>query len=208
MDSYLSVSDALYRYKIKENDLRDEMESVANIEKTVRDLLSNKRTVIQLKHFDSQLNEKRLTQTNSNFTSEINLVKQQSVGLTKFWKLIADAKRALLKNKNGIQVSEPATAEGSVAEKTDEEIKVSEHSAEESPEAMQEQESTEQLAQMVNAEEKLTIEQVERKVVGDCKLIGMKLPPIDADSVPRFSLPINKVDFTSLIVKAFYFRRR
>ena len=53
MDSYLSVSDALYRYKIKENDLRDEMESVANIEKTVRDLLSNKRTVIQLKHFDS-----------------------------------------------------------------------------------------------------------------------------------------------------------
>lgn len=53
----------------------------------------------------------------------------------------------------------------------------------------------------------LSIEEVEAKIISDCSLIGMTLPPIDAESVPRFSLPINKIDFASLIFKAYHFRR-
>ena len=37
-------------------------------EKTFRDLLNNKRTVIQLKHFDSQLLEYRTNQVSSDIT--------------------------------------------------------------------------------------------------------------------------------------------
>lgn len=39
-------------------------------------------------------------------------------------------------------------------------------------------------------------------------MFGMKLPDIDDINVPRFSLPVNKINYGSLLAKAFYFYKR
>jgi len=39
-------------------------------------------------------------------------------------------------------------------------------------------------------------------------MFGMKLPEIDDINVPRFCLPVNKINYGSLLAKAFYFYKR
>ena len=51
------------------------------------------------------------------------------------------------------------------------------------------------------------MQQVEEKILGDCALIGLDLPKIDKDTVPRFSCPINKIEYEFLISKAYHFSR-
>ena len=64
------------------------------------------------------------------------------------------------------------------------------------------------LSALVTPKEALTVQQVEEKILSDCALIGLDLPKkLNKDAVPRFSCPINKIEYEFLISKAYHFSR-
>ena len=46
-------------------------------------------------------------------------------------------------------------------------------------------------------------------IIDDCKMIGISLPPLnDDDGLPRFSLPLNKINYGALISRALYYFKK
>ena len=51
-------------------------------------------------------------------------------------------------------------------------------------------------------------EENEEKILYDCSLLGITLPEVNTMNIPRFTCPINKINYGALISKAFYFSWR
>lgn len=44
-------------------------------------------------------------------------------------------------------------------------------------------------------------------ILEDCQLLGINLPEITSIAIPRFSLPLSKINYAALISKALYFAK-
>ena len=45
---------------------------------------------------------------------------------------------------------------------------------------------------------------IEQMILEDCQLLGINLPAINSFTIPRFSLPLSKINYAALISKALY----
>ena len=71
-------------------------------------------------------------------------------------------------------------------------------------------ESNEDLASVsiqsiVSDRAKQKMEENEMRVIDDCNMLGITLPDINDFTMPRFSCPVNKINYSALISKAYYF---
>ena len=48
----------------------------------------------------------------------------------------------------------------------------------------------------------------EDQIIGDCNMLGITLPDIDFINIPRFSLPLAKINYAALISRAYYFYKK
>lgn len=55
---------------------------------------------------------------------------------------------------------------------------------------------------------KPAMDEIETQILDDCVLMGITLPEIPPFDMPRFTMPLNKINYGSLIAKAFYFYKK
>ena len=48
----------------------------------------------------------------------------------------------------------------------------------------------------------------EDMIIADCFMLGIKLPDIEYVNIPRFSLPLNKINYAALISRAYYYYKK
>ena len=62
---------------------------------------------------------------------------------------------------------------------------------------------------MVSPHKQMTIPEVEKRILDDCSLIDLNLPMIEMNmGLPRFSLPLSKINYAALISKAYFLYKK
>ena len=52
------------------------------------------------------------------------------------------------------------------------------------------------------------IDNNEDMIIADCFMLGIKLPDIEYVNIPRFSLPLAKINYAALISRAYYYYKK